>query len=638
MSVFRTLRSRWLDAGVMEATAIRFAHHTGPAYVTFAELEQRALCMAAGLRAAGIGAGDIVTVKLDKSLAFLELHLGALAIGAAILPLHPDSTEAEVADRTADAGAIRCVDTLAHAEQLRAATPLLLADVPDVPGDALAVLCYTSGTTGRPKGARITHDSLLATVRALHEAWRWSSEDTIVHALPLFHIHGLFVAQHGALYAGATAHWMARFDVETVLDALCDATIYMGVPTHYHRFLRAGPGGRDLSGMRLFTSGSAPLPAADHEAFEQAFGHRILERYGMTEVGIVLSNPYDGERRPGAVGFPLPGVRAKVTDEAGETVPANVTGEIRIAGPSVCAGYHDRPEATRAALGDGWMHTGDLGFVDEDGYFHVVGRMSDMILSGGMNVYPREVEAVLAALPDVAEVAVFGLPDADLGERVSAAIVPTDTARSHGGPSIATLESAVRDALTPYKLPRRWFFVEALPRNAMGKIQKARLRTRFSITVRDATPDDLDRVVAWNRALCDETEDFQLEESTVRAGVERVLSGAVGARYLVAERDSEPAGQMMLTTEWSDWRNTEVWWIQSVYVPPEHRRSGVYRALHGHAAHLAKRAGVAGLRLYVETTNTRAMRTYERMGMTAEHYRMYEQMFDGAGDEDGGEG
>jgi malonyl-CoA/methylmalonyl-CoA synthetase len=603
----------------------------GAAPVRFRDLQDRALRMAHALRERGVQTGDVVALKLDKSLAFLEIHLGALAIGAATLPLHPASTDREVADRVADAGAALCIDDLEAAAAMRGSPPLALADLPDLAGDALAVLCYTSGTTGRPKGARITHDNLLATVRALHEAWRWSSADAIVHALPLFHIHGLFVAQHGALYAGAAAHWIGSFDAERILDALCDATLYMGVPTHYARFLSTGPGDRDLSRVRLFTSGSAPLPAADHAAFEEAFGHRILERYGMTEVGIVLSNPYEGERRPGAVGFPLPGVRARITDDADQPVGTGTIGEIRIAGPSVCAGYHDRPEATEAALGDGWMHTGDLGFVDDDGYFHVVGRKSDMILSGGMNVYPREVEAVVAAHPGVAEVAVFGLPDPDLGERVSAAIVPTQTARAHGGPALSELEAAVRAACTAYKLPRRWFVLDALPRNAMGKVQKALLRRRYAVTVRPADAADIDRIVAWNQALCAETEDFTLDEPTLRAGVERVFSGTAGARYLVAERDGEAAGQLMLTTEWSDWRNAEVWWIQSVYIAPAHRRCGVYRALHGRAMRDARRAGAAGLRLYVETTNTRAMHTYEAMGMTAEHYRMYEQMFGGEG-------
>lgn len=320
------------------------------------------------------------------------------------------------------------------------------------------------------------------------------------------------------------------------------------------------------------------------------------------------------------MGFPLPGVRARVTDEAGADVPVGVTGEIRIAGPSVCAGYLNRPEATEAALGDGWMHTGDLGFVDERGYFHIVGRASDMILSGGLNVYPSEVEAVLVAHPAVREAAVFGLPDPDLGERVCAAVVadPFDP---------MALAEHTRAALNAYKLPRRWVEVDALPRNAMGKVQKQVLRNRYAIHVREATLDDHERIAVWNEALCAETETFRLDPDTVRAGVARALSGTVGARYFIAERGGEPAGQLMVTTEWSDWRNREVWWIQSVYVAPGHRRAGIYGALHGHVARVARQHGAGGLRLYVETTNTAAMSTYERVGMSAEHYRMYEQMF-----------
>ncbi|MCB9675006.1 MAG: GNAT family N-acetyltransferase [Alphaproteobacteria bacterium] len=608
MSVFATLVGRWTP----KAPAVTYEGTT----VTYGDLEVRALRAAGWLRGRGVAKGDVVAVKLDKELVFLDLHLGALAIGAVTLPLHTNATPREVADLTADAGAKLLVDDPAVAAAIAEHPPTTPADVGP---DELAVLCYTSGTTGRPKGACITHRNLLATVTALHEAWRWSADDVLVHALPLFHIHGLFVAQHGAMYAGAHAVWLRKFRPDAVLEALRRATIYMGVPTHYARLLEsdARP---DLAHVRLFTSGSAPLPASAHTAFEQAFGHRIVERYGMTEVGIVLSNPYDGERRPGAVGFPLPGVRAKVTDAGGAEVPRNAVGEIRIAGPSVCAGYLNRPEATAAALGDGWMHTGDLGFVDDDGYFHVVGRESDMILSGGLNVYPSEVEAVLAEDPAVAEPAVFGIPDADLGERVCVAIVP----RGPWDPD--AIEARTRALVNAYKLPRRWFRVDALPRNAMGKVQKAVLRERYAVSVREARPDEAERIATWNEALCAETESFRLDPATVRAGVQRVFEGSVGARYFVAERGGEPAGQLMITREWSDWRDRFVWWIQSVYVPPDHRRAGVYTALHEHAVRQARLEGAGGLRLYVETANTAAMRTYERVGMTAEHYRMYEQM------------
>lgn len=614
MSVFHTLSGRW----ALRAPAITYESGV----TSYGELLDRSLRAGSWLREQGVSRGDIVALHLGKEQVFLELHLGALAIGAVTLPIHSNATAAEVRGLLADCEAKLLVDDPAVRRRIESCPR---AEVAPVEPDELAVLCYTSGTTGRPKGAQISHANLLATIRSLHEAWQWSSDDVLVHALPLFHIHGLFVAQHGALYAGAHSRWLRRFEVEAALDTMCESTVFMGVPTYYSRLIAAGPGGRDLSRMRLFTSGSAPLQAADHKAFETAFGHRILERYGMTEVGIVLSNPYDGERRPGSVGFPLPGVHARITDLAGEPTPAGEVGEVRIKGESVCRGYLGRPEATRAALGDGWMHTGDLGWVDEDGYFHIAGRMTDMILSGGLNVYPREIEAVLAADPAVAEVAVFGIPDPDLGERVCAAVVP---GRAWDPDA---LSQVVRGQLNAYKLPRRWFRVDELPRNALGKVLKAQLRQEYAVLVRPGGVEDAERIVRWNQALANETEDFQLDAEVLASGVRRALLGTVGAQYLIASRKGQPAGQMMLTREWSDWRNAEVWWIQSVYIEPQHRRRGVYAALHTEAARRAKAAGAAGLRLYVETENAAAMTTYERLGMSSEHYRMYEQMFGESG-------
>lgn len=559
------------------------------------------------LSARGIGQGDVVAVRLDKSLAFLELHLGAMALGAAILPLHPAATEAEATYLCSDAGAkLRIFDSIGdhYGEPARVAS---------VEPDQTAILLYTSGTTGSPKGAPISHGNLLAMVRALHQAWHWSDQDVLLHALPLFHVHGLFVAQWGAMYAGARAHWLEKFDVDAVLDALPSSTVFMGVPTFYARLLSAEPRG-DLSGMRLFTSGSAPLPAAHHQAFEERFGHRILERYGMTEIGIVLSNPYDGERRPGAVGFPLPGARARVVRQDDTEAAVDEVGEICIAGPSVFAGYLGRPEATAKALRSGWMHTGDLGWIDAEGYIHVAGRAGDMILSGGFNVYPREVEAAIRrVLGQEVEVAVFGLWDADLGERVCAAIV--------GELDADELTAKLRHEISPYKLPRRWFRVQALPRNSMGKVQKARLRERYDVQVRDGGPDDLERLVHGNRMLARTTESLELDPQTITDGVRGGLEGA--ATYLVAERAGAYVGQLMLTREWSDWRAGWIWWIQSVWVEQEHRRTGVYTALWDTVVSRARNAGVVGLRLYVEHDNTRAVATYERLGMCRDSYLMY---------------
>lgn len=616
MSLYDALHERWVPSSpALTTDAVAW---------TFAELHERVRRAVGWCAAQGLGRGDVLALQLPKDPVFLELHLGALAAGVTTLPLHPAATAAEVEMLVADAGAKVIVDDASAARQaLDGSAP---ADPSDVPWDTVGVLLYTSGTTGRPKGAPLTHANLIAGVRSLHEAWRWSADDVLLHALPLFHVHGLFVAQYGALFAGAHTRWLDGFDPERVLAELPRATVFMGVPTFYSRLLAHGPGNADLSGMRLFTSGSAPLPAAHHTAFREGFGHTILERYGMTEIGIVLSNPYDGERRPGTVGFPLPHVEAKVIGADGERLPPDEVGQICIRGASVFSGYLGRPEATAEALRDGWMHTGDLGSVSEDGYFQIVGRAKDLVISGGLNVYPREVERRLLKLPGVREAAVFGVPDEDLGEKVAAAVVLDGT--TAWAPQ--TLQDALRDDLAPYKLPRRWFRVDALPRNTMGKVGKAELRARYGVTVREAHPDDLEAIVRRNLALCDETEDFALDPEVLRDGVRRVLEEEVGARYWIAERAGEAAGQLMVTREWSDWRNREVWWIQSVYVDAAHRRRGVYRALHDHVLAQARQAGAAGVRLYVETQNHAAQRTYRNVGMEDGHYALFETMFGGA--------
>lgn len=485
MSWFDALSARWTRP---DHPAVVF----GDVTVTYADLAAR-IARARGLLAGlGVRRGDGVALQMPRSLAFLELHLGALSMGAWTLPLNPAYTAPEVSYALSDARPAVLVapgarfpklDTAAasvravSAESARArldAAPAVPAAA-GVADDELAVLCYTSGTTGRPKGARISHGNLGFTVRALHDAWRWSADDVLLHTLPLFHIHGLFVAQHGALFAGATAVWMPRFDAAAVLDALprVGATVLMGVPTHYARIL-ALPADHapDLSGMRLFTSGSAPLPARDHAAFEARFGHRILERYGMTEVGIVLSNPYDGPRVPGTVGHPLPGVTVQVMDrETGAPLPDGDIGELWIRGPGVIAGYHQRPEATAEALAGGWMRSGDLASRDPDtGVLRIVGRARDMVISGGLNVYPAEVEAALSEHPAVDRVAVVGVPDDDLGERVVAVVV------ARGPVEPAALIAFARQTLAPYKCPKEVRLVDDLPRNAMGKVQKHRIR------------------------------------------------------------------------------------------------------------------------------------------------------------------
>jgi len=467
----------------------------GEQVVTYAELDARVARAAGLLMEHGVGRGDRVALQLPKGLAFLELHLAALGLGAATLPLNPTYTPREVAfyledaapklSVVADPGAAVWGRGLAAADAraaLDAAAPAALPDQLDP--ETVAVLCYTSGTTGRPKGAVITHRNLGATVRALHTAWRWGRGDHLLHVLPLFHIHGLFVAMHGALYAGATTTWMTRFEPQRALELLAErrCTMFMGVPTHYNRFLRlpAEALAPDLSGVRLFTSGSAPLPARVHGAFAQRFGHRVLERYGMTEVGIVLSNPVDGVRKPGAVGRSVPGARLEIRDpDTGGRVPPGAVGELFHAGPSVIRAYLDRPEATAAAIQQGWLRSGDMGRVDGDGDVHLVGRAKDLIISGGLNVYPSEVEGALLEHPAVAEAAVVGEPDPDLGERVVAFVVAAPGAALEP----AALVAFARERLAPYKCPKAAQVVAALPRNAMGKVQKATLRAGFKPSI-----------------------------------------------------------------------------------------------------------------------------------------------------------
>ncbi len=595
--------------------------------VTYADLERRITQAHGWLLEHGVRPGSVVALQFPKDRRFLELHLALLGMGAATLPMNPQYTPEEVRYLVSDAEADLVI--LGDGAPDSGRMTLHLSDVDyserlpeplpaQIDPEALAVLCYTSGTTGQPKGARIPQRALAAGVEALHEAWAWQQDDVLLHALPLFHIHGLFVAQHGALRAGATSVWLARFDAALAFDHITAhrATVVMGVPTFYHRLLQHDAE-VDVSSVRLFTSGSAPLPARDHERFAARFGASILERYGMTEIGIVLSNPLHGERRPGTVGHPLPGVELRITGEDGADVAPGSVGEVRIKGPSLFVGYHGRPDATEAAIGDGWMHTGDLGWQDDDRYVHLVGRRSDMILRGGLNVYPPEVEAVLLGLDGVREAAVFGLPDPDLGERVAVAWAGTADAR-------ALREAA--EVLALFKRPVVWVQVPALPRNTMGKVQKASLRRRYgSPHVRDATPTDVDFLVHGNLALASETEALTLDPETVRAGVACGLDGR--ARYLVAELANETVGQLMITTEWSDWRNCEVWWIQSVFVRPTARRRGVYRALWSATLREAKAQGAGGLRLYVDHRNEAAKATYRSLDMDDGHYALFETLF-----------
>jgi malonyl-CoA/methylmalonyl-CoA synthetase len=447
---------------------------------TAAEVERATARIAAGLAAHGLQAGERLILCSASPSQFTDVYLGALRLGMVVVLLNPSCSEAEATHVAADsdpaaavvADATRGEWIASAAPSLRvrldaatpphsdSAAPPLDQAAPDDP----ALLMYTSGTTGTPKGALLSHGNLLSSAAALRLAWRWTERDRLVLALPLFHAHGLAVGLNGTLLSGASAVLLPRFDAATVLDAAQthQATLFFGVPTMYAR-LAAEPRAAELSRLRLCVSGSAPLSAALHQRIEELSGQRILERYGMTETLMLTSNPHDGERRPGTVGLPLPGVELRLND--------GDRGEILVRGPNVFAGYWRNPEATRAVLDkDGWFHTGDVGELDDAGYLRISGRSRELIITGGYNVYPREVEDALAAHPGVAEAAVIGVPDDEWGEVVTAFVVARDPQID-----VETLQRHARERLAPYKVPRQVHFVAALTRNAMGKVVKQRL-------------------------------------------------------------------------------------------------------------------------------------------------------------------
>jgi len=343
--------------------------------------------------------------------------------------------------------------------------------------DETAWIFYTSGTTGRPKGAMVTHRNLISNARALHAAWKFQPGDVLLHALPLFHVHGLFVALHTALLNASRMIYLERFDAAQVLQLLPRATVFMGVPTYYVRLLaEAGFTKASCARMRLFVSGSAPLALDTFDEFRSRTGHAILERYGMTETGMNTSNPYDGERRGGTVGMPLPGIEVRVVDDADASLAAGSTGHIQVRGPNVMSGYWKLPEKNSEEFtADGFFRTGDVGVYDARGYLSIVGRAKDMVISGGYNVYPKEIEMLLDELPQVRESAVFGVPHPDFGEAVMAALVLA--------PGATLTEQAViahvKGKLANFKVPKRVVFLPELPRNAMGKVLKTDLRTKY---------------------------------------------------------------------------------------------------------------------------------------------------------------
>ncbi len=435
---------------------------------------------AAALRRRRVVQGDRVVVQVDKSMGAVALYLGCLRTGAIFVPLNTAYTAAEV-DYFIDDAEPRLFVSVADMDGPEApfwAEALALDPEHDIAAsaaDEIAAIVYTSGTTGRSKGAMLSHGNLLSNARTLLEIWGFRPDDILIHALPIFHVHGLFVALHTMFLNGSKTIFLQKFDTGQMIGLLPQATILMGVPTFYTRLLADPAFGRDaVANMRLFISGSAPLLAETHKAFEARTGMRILERYGMTEAGMITSNPLDGGRIAGTVGMPLPGVELRIAGEDGEPVAPSQPGVIEIRGPNVFKGYWRNPEKTAEDIRpDGWFITGDVATQDAEGRVTIVGRAKDLIISGGYNIYPKEIEEVIDAVPGVIESAVIGVPHADFGEGVVAVIVG-DAALE---PSVA---AAVAANLARFKHPRQFAFVSELPRNAMGKVQKAELRRTWS--------------------------------------------------------------------------------------------------------------------------------------------------------------
>ena len=470
--------------------------------VSYANMAGRVAQLSGYLRAMGLEKGDRLAMQCPKSPQALALYLACLHSGVIFLPLNTGYTPDEVAYFVQDATPKMLVTNPAAALALRevarnaGATLLTLGadeqgSLTDAVGamqpapepvacseDDLACFLYTSGTTGRSKGAMLTQGNLLSNALTLTKTWEFAAQDVLLHALPIFHAHGLFVACNVLMNAGGAMIWLPGFAVDPVLDALPRATTMMGVPTFYTRLLDDPRFTRDVTGhMRLFTSGSAPLLAETHNQFSARTGQAILERYGMTETGMNTSNPYHAERRAGTVGFTLSGVELRVMGKDGQEVPQGETGMIEVRGPNVFKGYWQMPEKTAEELrADGFFITGDLGRIDTEGYVTIVGREKDLIISGGYNVYPKEVEQLLDDQPGVKESAVIGVPHSDFGEAVVAVLV----AEPGSVPDLEAIKEAVKAKLANYKRPKEYIVLDALPRNTMGKVQKKTLRTEYA--------------------------------------------------------------------------------------------------------------------------------------------------------------
>ena len=456
-----------------------FLRTPGGAALTYDDMDARSALAAGWLRSEGVTTGDRVVVQLPKSADGVALYLGVLRLGAVYVPLNTAYTPAEVDWFIADAEPAAVVrDADAVAEGLDEAEPS--------PGfearraDDLAALVYTSGTTGKPKGAMLTHGNLASNALTLNRAWAFRPDDMLLHALPIFHVHGLMVALHTAMLSACEVIFLERFDAADVLARLPEATVMMGVPTHYSRLMALDRFDAETCGsVRLLVSGSAPMTAGLHRAVAERTGCEVLERYGMSEALMITSNPYDGARVAGTVGFALPDVEVRVCDDDGMPA-AGTAGMVQVRGPNVGPGYWRRPDATaESRTADGWFVTGDVGRLDDEGRLTLEGRAGDMIISGGLNVYPVEIEQALDSHPAVAESAVVGLDHPDLGEAVAAFIVAEPHAATAADELASDLAGTLGN-LARFKHPKRYVIVEELPRNAMGKVMKAELRARHA--------------------------------------------------------------------------------------------------------------------------------------------------------------
>ncbi len=474
-----------------------FAEIPGVGGTSYHDLFAGAERMAAALVALGVTPGDRVAVQVDKTIEAIQLYLGTVMAGGVFLPLNTAYTTPEVAYFLGDATprVVVCdptkhsaISEIARDAQLltldaagqgtlsaAAATQTDFTPLPRAANDLAAIL-YTSGTTGRSKGAMLSHANLASNSETLRDYWRFTSDDVLIHALPIFHTHGLFVATNVALLAGASVVFLAKFDADLILNAMPRATALMGVPTFYTRLLKDPRLTREhAANMRLFISGSAPLLVDTHQAWQARTGHTILERYGMTETNMSTSNPYDGARRAGTVGFPLPGVEARIRND-GQEVATGEIGVLEVRGSNVFQGYWQMPEKTaEELLPDGWFITGDLSMIDQDGYVTIVGRAKDLVITGGFNVYPKEIESLIDELPGVLESAVIGVPHTDFGEAVVAVVVPQGD-----GLAEASVIDGLRDQLAKFKQPKQVIILPELPRNTMGKVQKKALRETYA--------------------------------------------------------------------------------------------------------------------------------------------------------------